>query len=97
MPNALNVLVGVGVIGMIPIHPLTETFGLFRDNAGEMLNAVHALSCELVHAVIFNVFLGFEAERFFDFYFNPKALRVKAVLIAAVAPVHCVVTDKDIL
>ena len=97
MPNALNVLVGVGVIGMVPIHPLTEAFGLFGDNAGEMLDAVHALSCELVHTVIFNVFFGFKAERFFNFYFDPKALGVKAVLIAAVAPVHRVVTDKNIL
>ena len=97
MPDSLDILVGVGVIGVVPLHPLTEPLRLVGDDAGEMLDTVNALLREVVHTVIFDVLFRLEAELFFNLNFYPETLRVKAVLTAAVVASHVFITDKGIL
>ena len=97
MPDSLDVLVGVGIIGVVPLHPLTESLGLVGDDAREMLDTVNAFFREVVHAVVFDVLFGFEAELLFDLNLNPETLRVEAVLTAAVVASHGFIADKRIL
>ena len=62
-----------------------------------MLDTVNALFGELVHAVVFNILFGFEAELLFNLNLNPEALRVKTVLATAIIAVHVFIPDKCIL
>ena len=59
--------------------------------------ALHTLFGKLVHTVLDDIAFIFNADILFGFDFHPKTLTVKAVLVLARAPQHCVVTDVDIL
>ena len=62
-----------------------------------MLDSFNAFACEFVHTVILDIFFCFETELFLNLDLNPKSLRVKTVLTAAVIPLHTLVSDKNIL
>ena len=62
-----------------------------------MLDAVHALVRELIHPVRLDILLGLKAELLLDLDLHPKALGVKAVLIAAVLALHGVVAQEGVL
>ena len=97
VPDTADVRVGIGKVGVVPLHPLAKAFALLRDDAGKMLHTVLALLGELVHPVVFNILFRFKAELFFHFHLDPQTLGVKAVLAAAVVTLHRLVADKDIL
>ena len=97
MPDALDILVGVGVIGVVPLHPLTETLRLVGDDAGEVLDTVNALFRKVIHAVVFDVFFRLEAKLLFDLNLDPETLGVEAVLTAAVVASHVFIADEGIL
>ena len=97
MPDTANVFIRMRKVGVFPIHPLAQPFGLLRDNAGKPLNTLHALARELVHPVSFNVFFRLEAELFFHFHLNPQPLCVETVLIAAIIALHAFIADERIL
>ena len=97
VPDALNVEVGVGVIGVVPVHPLAQALGLFRDDAGEFLHTVHALAREFIHAIGFDIALAGEAQLLFHLDLDPESLRIKAIAIVSIASFHGVVFYKGIL
>ncbi len=97
MPDTLNVDICVCIVRVIPIHPLAEPFGLFGNNPRKALNSVNAFTGKFRHAVLLNIPLADEAELFFNFDFNPKALGIKTVLASAGIALHSFVSYKNIL
>ena len=96
-PDSRDIFVGVGEVGVIPIHPLTETLRLLGDNAREFFYALDTLIGELVKAVLLDVVLGFEAKLLFNLNLYPKALRVKAIAVMGVISLHCLVFEECVL
>ena len=76
---------------------MTESLRLLCDNGSKFIDSVLAFAGEFIEAVFFYVLFGFEAELLFCADLNPKALRVKAVLIAAVKALHGLVSQENIL
>ena len=97
MPYRSDVQIGIGEIGMIPIHPLTETLALFGDYAREFFNAVHALCGEFVDAVLNDVALDLDTEILLGLNLYPQALRIETVLILAGLTEHRVILDVHVL
>ena len=97
VPDVFDVGVGMGVVGVVPVHPLTEANGLAGLDAGEGFDAGAAGVGEGFQAKGFDVALGVEAQVFFDFNLQPEALAVEAVLVALVVAAHGPVTLVDVL
>ena len=96
-PDTGDIFIGVGVVGVIPVHPLTESYRLLGDDARELLYTLDTLFGELIKTVSFDIVLGLKAKLLFNLDLDPKALRVKAVAVVGVAALHSVVFDKSIL
>ena len=96
-PDSCDIFVGVGVVGVIPVHPLTESYGLLGDNARELLNTLDTLVGELIKTVSLDVVLGLKAKLLLNLNLNPKTLRVKAVAVVGVAALHSVVLNEGVL
>ena len=83
IPLVLICFVGVGEIGIIPIHPLAQPDGLLCLPRRHFFNSFFALFYKIIYAKLFNIFLPvFESQLFFNFALDPKALRIKAILPA---------------
>src|SRR5205085_3634172 len=84
VPDVRDVVVGVGEVRVVPIHPLTEPDGLLRDRFGRAVHARTARVGEAVDAVRLDVALAVEIQLALDLDLDPQPLAVEAVLIALV-------------
>src|SRR2546428_2389969 len=91
-PDMRDVVVGVRVIGVVRVHPLTEADGLLRDRGSAAVDASATRARELVDAVGLDVALAVEVELALDLHLHPQALAVEAVLPALVEALHRLVT-----
>ena len=96
-PDTLNILVCVGVVGVIPVHPLTESLRLLCDNARVFLYSLDTFVGKLIKTVSLDIVLCLKSELLLNLNLYPKALRVKAVAVVGVAALHCVVFDECVL
>ncbi len=96
-PDRVVVLVRHRVVGVVPIHPVTEPDGLLRLDGGELADALLALLDEPGDSVLLDVALALEAQLLFHLDLDPEALAVEAVLIALLMAGHGVVAQVDVL
>ena len=95
-PDRVVVLIGFGVVRVIPLHEVAETLGLACDDVGEMVDAGFALFNKLADTVCLDFLLGFEA--FFLFYFNldPQTLAVVAILKPLAVTLHVPEAEEEV-
>ena len=93
----------VPVFWFVPIHPVTEPNTLICLDPGKFVDACLAQIDELIDGSegvawdkVLDIFFAFEAEFFFDFDLDPKALAIEAVLIAEFVALHGVVALEGI-
>src|SRR3990167_3095369 len=96
MPNGVIILVRHCVVRIFPIHPLAQPDRLLGLNFGIFFHSLFAPFYELGYAVKFNVFLGLKVEFFFNLYFHPKSLTIKAVLKSLVKTPHRLISLEQI-
>ena len=82
---------------MFPIHPLSQTLGLFGNDTGKLLHALHALCGKFIDAVMDYVRFDFEPQIFFGFDFHPQTLGIESVLILTAFTQHGIIADIHIL
>ena len=70
------------LIGIVPVHPVTQADGLFGLYRGKAQDTRLAFAHKLLQPELLDVFLGGEAHLLFDFYFHPQTLAIEAVLVA---------------
>ena len=97
VPDGVVVLVGVGVVGVVPVHPLGEPKRLLGDLVGEALDALLARVDEAVDAVGLDVALRREAELSLHLHLDPETLAVVAVLVALAEALHRLVALEGVL
>src|SRR6266508_1101271 len=83
-PDVLDVRVREGVVVVVPVHPHSEALGLFGDHLAVLGHPLLAAFCELGYAVLLDLALRVEAQRFLDLDLDPEALAVEPVLITLV-------------
>src|SRR3990167_7963478 len=88
MPDRVIIFIAHCVIGIIPVHEISQVLTLLDLNFGELLNPFFTFSNKLGNAVFFNVFFTLKSKFFFYLDFNPKALTIKPVLESFFIPLH---------
>src|SRR5438045_9775709 len=96
-PYVGYVVVGVRVVGVLPVHPLTQADGLLGDRRGAPIDARATRTRELVDAVGLDVPLAVQIELALDLHFHPQALAVEPVLPALVEALHRLVALDEVL
>ena len=76
------------MVRIIPVHPIAQAHGLLSLHCSVAQHALLTLTHELVQPVVFNIFFGPEPQRLLDFYFDPQALTVEAILVAQLPSTH---------
>src|SRR5581483_8893360 len=71
VPDVLDVLVGHGVVRVIPVHPLAEPNRLLGLNSGVLADTLAATLGELSEPVGFDIALGVESEVLFHLDLDP--------------------------
>ncbi|GBD17214.1 hypothetical protein HRbin26_02132 [bacterium HR26] len=88
MPDHVVVLVGEGVVRVVPVHEVAEPFGLLGLDSGVLEHPLLALLDEAVDAVSLDVLLRREAQLLLDLDLHPQPLAVEAVLVALAIAEH---------
>ena len=76
------------LIGIVPVHPVSEPDRLLGLSRGEGEDAAFALVHKVVDAVFVDGGLCAQAQLFFDLDLNPQSLAVEAVLVPLVVAHH---------
>src|SRR5215211_241174 len=97
VPNRVVVLIGHRVVGVVPVHPVTEPNRLFGQALGKAPDSLHASLDELGDPVGFDVALALETELFLDFDFYPEPLAIEAVLETLLLAEHRLVALEEVL
>ena len=96
-PDRVIIFVAIGVVGVVPIHPVAEPDRLGGLTGRELLDASLAAIDELGYAVGLDVSLALEADLLFDLDFDPETLAVEAILVALLFADHRLVALKQVL
>jgi hypothetical protein len=83
-PVVLDVGVGHGVVGVGPVHPLTQLLRLLRLDLGKVQHPFAAGAGETLQAIRLDLPLRVEAQGLLDFDFHPESLAVEPVLEALI-------------
>ena len=70
-PDGIIIFLGHGEVGIIPIHPVSQTFGLFRLDARIFDDPFFTFVDEIFNPVSFNISLGLKPQFFFNFHLDP--------------------------
>src|SRR5262249_46836147 len=97
VPDVLDVVVGHGEVGVVPVHPLAEPDRLLRDDVGVGENPLTTALGEAVEPVLLDLALGVESKRLLDLDLDPESLAVEAILIALIEPLHRLVALVHVL
>src|SRR6266508_502241 len=79
-PDAIVVLVGERIVGVVPVHPVAHALALLGDACGEAVYALLARVHKIGNAELFDLALGLEAQLLLDLDLDPQALAVEALL-----------------
>ena len=85
------------MVGVVPVHPVTEPLGLLGDDVGEPVDAGLAHLDELPDAETLDVALGGEAKLLLDLDLDPQSLAVEAVLEPLPVPLHVAEAEEEVL
>src|SRR5487761_705150 len=96
-PDVLDVRVAERVVVVVPVHPLAEPAELLGHDLAVVGDALDALARELREPVLLDLPLRAEAELLLDLDLDPQPLRVEAVLVPLVEPLHRLVALEDVL
>ncbi len=88
MPNVLVVLLGHGVVGIFPIHPLPQPTRLLSLNACVFQHTIATGAGKFVQSICNDILLRVEPQAFFHLDFHPEALTIKPVLKSLVRSAH---------
>ena len=97
VPDGVVVLVRHGVVGVVPVHPVSEANRLASLDVGEPPHALLAQLHEFVDAEVLNVRLGLHTQISLDVDLDPQALPVKSILVALLEALHRLVALEDVL
>ena len=97
MPDRVVIFVRQGVVGVVPVHEISEALGLLGLDRRVGEDTLFALLDEPVDAVGLDVTLGREPQFPFHLDFDPQPLAVEAVLVALPVPEHRVETLVEVL
>ncbi|MBA7604817.1 hypothetical protein ES703_11945 [subsurface metagenome] len=70
-PDGVIILIGHGVVGIVPVHPVTQADGLLRLDLRVLAYPLLAAVDEILHAEGFDIPLGFKAQLALDFHLDP--------------------------
>ena len=80
MPDIEIVCLGIGVVGVIPVHKHAQTFGLVGLESGILIDSGQTGFGKIFQSKLFDIFFGVKTGFLFNLNFNPKSLAVKAIL-----------------
>ena len=96
-PHALDVLIGVGYVGVLQIdpeaHPVDHPLPLALVLPDRLLAALH----ELLHAVRLDLRLAVDTDLLLHLQLDGKTVRVPAALTRDVEPLHRLVAGEEVL
>ncbi len=76
------------LVRIVPVHPVSEPYGLLGLPRGELEHPAFALVDEVVDAVLVDGGLRAQTQLLFDFDFDPQTLAIEPVLVALVVTHH---------
>ncbi|MBA7714040.1 hypothetical protein ES703_123054 [subsurface metagenome] len=95
-PDGVIILIGHGVVGVVPVHPVAQADGLLRLDLRVLAHTLLAAINELFHAEGFNVPLGSKPQLALLLHLDPQPLAVEAVLVAEFVALHGMVTVENV-
>ena len=90
-PDRVVVLVGVRVVAVVPVHPVTEPLALRGLDAGVLLDSRLAQLDKAIDPERLDLSLVVESQLALDVDLDPEALAVEAVLVPLPLAEHGVI------
>ena len=96
-PDALDIVVGKGHVGIVQVNPESGAFGQLLPFIDVLKDIRPTLGVELSHAIFFNLRLALEAQLFLNFNLDGQAMGIPAAASQAVEALHHFIAREHIL
>ena len=91
-PLGLDVVVMVGDVGVLHVHPVADLLGHFLPVVQVLPDGLLALADEGFNAVLLNLRLAVQAQDLLNLQLNGQAMGIPASLTHNVSTLHCLIT-----